>query len=75
MAQETQEAQSAAARVHQLDTVQVQRSLLGGSTAQDVQHYAGSRQVITRPRRYVSASDPPIGRPLFQIASAMSERR
>ncbi len=47
MAQETQEAHSAAARIHQLDTVQVQHSLLGRSTAQDVQHYAGSRQVIS----------------------------
>jgi Fe(3+) dicitrate transport protein len=44
--QDTQDAQDTAARIRQLDTVQVQGSLLGRSTVQDVQHYAGSRQVI-----------------------------
>lgn len=46
IAQEAQDPQDAAARIRQLDTVQVQGSLLGRSTVQDVQHYAGSRQVI-----------------------------
>ncbi|XEB11761.1 TonB-dependent receptor family protein [Xanthomonas sp. DAR 35659] len=46
MAQDTQAPQDAAARIRQLDTVQVQGSLLGRSTVEDVQHYAGSRQVI-----------------------------
>ncbi|MCI2263356.1 TonB-dependent siderophore receptor [Xanthomonas indica] len=36
----------AQARIRQLDAVQVQGSLLGRSTVEDVQHYAGSRQVI-----------------------------
>ncbi|WP_369981678.1 TonB-dependent receptor family protein [Xanthomonas bundabergensis] len=45
-AQDPQDPQDAAARIRQLDTVQVQGSLLGRSTVQDVQHYAGSRQVI-----------------------------
>ncbi len=45
-AQQAQDPQDAAARIRQLDTVQVQGSLLGRSTVQDVQHYAGSRQVI-----------------------------
>jgi len=46
IAQQAQDPQDAAARIRQLDTVQVQGSLLGRSTVQDVQHYAGSRQVI-----------------------------
>ncbi|XQA67858.1 TonB-dependent receptor family protein [Xanthomonas sacchari] len=45
-AEDTPPDADAQARIRQLDAVQVQGSLLGRSTVEDVQHYAGSRQVI-----------------------------
>ncbi|MBO9881620.1 TonB-dependent siderophore receptor [Xanthomonas sp. D-109] len=45
-AEDTPPDTDAQARIRQLDAVQVQGSLLGRSTVEDVQHYAGSRQVI-----------------------------
>ncbi len=45
-AEDTPPDADAQARIRQLDAVQVKGSLLGRSTVEDVQHYAGSRQVI-----------------------------
>ncbi len=45
-AQNVGEMHDAQTQIRQLDAVQVQGNLLGRSTVEDVQHYAGSRQVI-----------------------------